>query len=75
MLALKANLGEVTQAAHQRERKLVMSTYSQLEELTEHLSRQNEQQVSPLHRSTRTSHVRCLSGCASAHRHTVGADT
>jgi len=44
---MKENLEELRKIAQQRERKLILSTYSQLDELTGHLSRQKEQQVKP----------------------------
>ena len=46
--ALKASLAEVMEAAQKRERKLTLSTYSQLDELAGQLSREKEQQVSLL---------------------------
>jgi len=45
---MKETLEELRKIAQQRERKLILSTYSQLDELTGHLARQKEQQVRDL---------------------------
>jgi hypothetical protein len=65
---MKETLEELRKIAQQRERKLILSTYSQLDELTGHLARQKEQQVKPA-RCTAL-HVHALPRRAYAHRHT-----
>ena len=71
---MKETLEELRKIAQQRERKLILSTYSQLDELTGHLARQKEQQVKPA-RCTAL-HVHALPRRAyahtgtQAHRHT-----
>jgi hypothetical protein len=77
---MKETLEELRKIAQQRERKLILSTYSQLDELTGHLARQKEQQVKParctalhVHALPRRAYAHRHTG-TQAHRHTVGVD-